>query len=241
MDLSIVIPFYNEEENIEFVLNETVEVLRPTGKSFEIITVDDGSRDRTPEILQKRKADIPELKILRHERNRGQGVAFWTAFEAARGEVIVTLDGDGQNDVHDVPRMLEALKGHDAVMGQRLKRKDGPLKRWASKIAYHSRRIILKDNIRDTACALKVMRAPALKALLPFRGYFRFIPFLLEQAGFSYVAVEVNHRPRQKGTPKYNLRTLFFSHHRRPSVYVVVRKTVFPEILWTKKPSLNAC
>ncbi len=210
MDLSVIIPFYNEEENIDFVLDETASVLRSTGKSFEIITVDDGSTDTTLKILQRRSADIPELKIICHPRNMGQGIAFWTAFENARGQVIVTMDGDGQNDAHDIPRMLEALQGYDAVMGQRLKRRDPALKRWASKIAYHSRRIVLHDHIRDTACALKVLRSETLKSLVPFKGYFRFIPYLLEKAGFSYLALEVNHRPRQKGTPKYNLRTLFF-------------------------------
>jgi dolichol-phosphate mannosyltransferase len=210
MDISVVIPFYNEEANVDFVLAEIASVLRPVGRSFEILAVDDGSTDGTAGALQKNQSAITQLKILTHQRNRGQGAAFWTGFHHAQGALIVTLDGDGQNDFHDVPKMLELLGNHDAVIGQRLKRRDPLSKRWASSIAYYARQIVLKDRIRDTACSLKVLRRETLKCLLPIKGFFRFIPFLLQQGGFSYVTVEVNHRPRQKGEAKYSLMNFFF-------------------------------
>jgi dolichol-phosphate mannosyltransferase len=210
MDISVVIPFYNEEANVDFVLDEIVAVLRPLGRSFEILAVDDGSSDGTAEALKKRQGDILELRVMCHSRNRGQGAAFWTGFQNALGAFLVTLDGDGQNDVHDVPRMLELIDGYDAVIGQRVKRRDPPSKRWASSIAYHARQLVLKDGIRDTACSLKVMRRKTVGSLLPIRGFFRFIPFLLKQGGYSYTTVEVNHRPRQKGKAKYSLLNFFF-------------------------------
>jgi dolichol-phosphate mannosyltransferase len=210
MDLSVIIPFYNEEGNVDFVLDEIVTVLRPLNKSFEIVAVEDGSSDQTLTLLKKKQADILELRVLTHDRNRGQGAAFWTGFTNAIGAVLVSFDGDGQNDVHDVPRMLELLSGYDAVIGQRVKRRDPLSKRWASSIAYHARQLVLKDGIRDTACSLKVMRREVVSSLIPIRGFFRFIPFLLKQAGFTYIPVEVNHRPRQKGQAKYSLLNLFF-------------------------------
>ena len=208
--ISVVIPFYNEEDNIPAVLEEAVDVLRRQGCAFEIIAVDDGSGDQTPELLKSFTGRIPELRIITHPRNRGQGAAFFSGFQAAQGEVLVTIDGDGQNDFHDVPVMLKLLPRHDAVFGQRSRRDDPVQKLIASRIAFFFRRLVLGDQIRDTACGLKVMKKETLKALVPIRGFYRFIPFLLALAGYSCAAIDVNHRPRRAGKTKYSLLKGYF-------------------------------
>ena len=235
MDVSVVIPFYNEEGNVEFVLGEISEVLRREGRKFEVIAVDDCSRDGTAELLKKVSAVMPELRIITHPHNYGQAAALFTAFEAATGDVLITLDGDRQNDFRDVPRLLPLLEQYDAVFGQRVNRQDPPSKLVASRIGNSVRRFFLRDGVRDTACGLKLMKRTALKYILPVDGFQRFIPFLLKEAGMSFIAVDVNHRHRSAGKSKFSLLKLYFigpimdlfcmCWYQRRNLYRIRRKT----------------
>jgi glycosyltransferase involved in cell wall biosynthesis/predicted membrane-bound dolichyl-phosphate-mannose-protein mannosyltransferase len=210
MKLSVVIPFYNEAGNADFVLNEVSEVLRAVGVEYEIIAVDDASKDETPLILKKAAARIPGLRVVTHPRNAGQTAAFWTGFDHSSGEWIVIMDGDRQNDFRDLPKMLAHTGRYDAVFGQRLKRNDPFYKIMASRTAYRVRNFFLKDGVVDTACAFKLFKRDALKYLIPCKGTLRFIPFLLKEAGVPFICVEVNHRPRVKGDSKYSLLKGYF-------------------------------
>jgi len=208
--ISVIIPFYNEEGNLEGVLKEVSDVLSQQNVPYEIIAIDDASIDQTPALLKGACERIPQLRTITHSRNLGQGAAFFTGFDAAEGNVVVTMDGDGQNDFRDVPRMLELLSRYDAVFGQRSHRNDPLPKLIASRIAFFFRRIILGDHVRDTACGLKVMKKETLNNLIPIRGFLRFIPFLLTQAGLACATVDVNHRPRRFGKTKYSLLKGYF-------------------------------
>lgn len=210
MKLSIVIPFYNEEDNIRAVFSEIKAVLSRSHCEYEILAFDDGSQDKTSAILQELAQDIKELRIITHSRNLGQGVCLWEGLMQAKQEVIVTLDGDGQNDFSDILKMLPLLKDYDAVLGQRLNRKDSFLKRLTSKIGYLCRRIVLDDRTKDTACGLKVMKKEVIKYFLPLRNFYLFIPFMLQTAGKRFVTIEVNHRRRLKGRSKYRFWKFFF-------------------------------
>ena|SRR3989339_123054 len=209
MDISVIVQFYNEEENIEFVLSEIVSVLRLLGRKFEIIAVDDGSTDKTSEILRNKRKDIEELIVKAHIKNLGKDACLWAGFEAANGDIVVNTDGDGQDDFNEVPKMLKYLNEYDAVFGQRVDRCDPPLKVVSTKIAFFFRRLILKDNLRDSTCPLKVMKKKTLKYLFPLGGFHRFIPFLLKEAGVPCIGVDVNHRSRHAGRSKYYLLRFF--------------------------------
>ncbi len=210
MNISVIVPLYNEEGNVETILKEIIEVLRPRAKSFEIIAINDGSKDRTSELLQNLRNGIPELRVLTHAANKGQGSALWTGFLSAQGDVIITTDGDCQNDFHDVPPMLDLLSNHDAVFGQRYKRNDPLQKKLASSFAFFCRRVILDDHVRDTACALRAMKRSCLQYILPWSGFFRFIPFLLKEAGVPFAVYAAHHRPRRFGKSKFLLLRLYF-------------------------------
>ncbi len=208
--LSVIIPFYNEEDNVDFVLGEIVDVLDDGDRDWEIIAVDDGSTDRTGGLLAAAAGRIPRLRVLSHSRNLGKDAAFWYAFKISRGVCLVTLDGDGQNDFRDVPAMLEMLDGCEAVFGQRTKREDPIQKLIASRIGFFFRRLVLADDVEDTACGLKVLKRTALAAILPVEGFHRFIPFMLRQAGCPYKTKSVHHRPRRAGKTKFSLRRGYF-------------------------------
>lgn len=210
MKISVVVPFYNEEGNVDFVLEEIVSTLRPLGHAFEIIAVDDGSQDGTGRLLKKAKAKIAELVVIAQENNTGAAAALWTGFEAVTGDIIIMMDGDRQNDFRDVPRLLPLLDKYDAVFGQRVRRQDPPSKLIATRIAYYVRNFFLGDGVRDTACALKIMKRSVLKYLIPIEGIQRFIPFLLLEAGVPCIAAPVNHRPRSSGESNFSLLRLYF-------------------------------
>lgn len=210
MKISIIIPFYDEEGNIEFVIQEVVNVLKAISCEYEILAFDDGSHDQTPFILQQLSRQIKALKIFTHPRNLGQGVCLWRGLTQATGDVIVTMDGDGQNDFHDVAGMLPLLSQFDAVLGQRIKRNDPLSKRMATRIAYFFRRFILGDTVRDAACGLKVMKREIIKYFIAVRSFHLFIPFMLTQAGVPFTTIGINHRPRTKGRSKYSLLKFYF-------------------------------
>src|SRR2546425_6618423 len=173
-----------------------------TGLDYEIIFVDDGSRDET---VARITAD-PRTRVLRFEKNAGQSAAIFAGLQAVRSEVAVLIDGDLQNDPADIPRLLaEISRGADLVCGYRAQRKDTLVKRLTSWIANLVRSRFTKDGVRDTGCTLKAMRRECVSALVPFKGMHRFIPALVKAAGYRLVEIPVNHRPRRFGQSKYGL------------------------------------
>jgi glycosyltransferase involved in cell wall biosynthesis len=201
--LSVVIPAYNEEANVEPCYRELAAVLESTGQLFEVVFVDDGSTDGTAEALRRLARDDPRVRVVRFRRNAGQTAALDAGFRAARGAVIVTMDADLQNDPRDIPRLLAALPGHDAVCGWRVDRRDPWTKRVASRIANRVRSRITGDGVHDTGCTLKAFRREALRRLHLYRGMHRFLPALLLMEGCRLTEVPVGHRPRRTGTSKY--------------------------------------
>ena len=200
MLLSVVIPLYNEAENIAPLCAEIADALR--GRAYEIVLVDDKSTDDTLAAIPK----LPEIRVLELAHNTGQSGAMYAGIQAARGDILVLLDGDRQNDPADIPRMLEALEegsGVDLVCGYRASRKDTFSKRLTSRIANAVRSRFTHDGVRDTGCTLKVLRKECREALLPFNGMHRFIPALIKGMGYRITEVAVNHRPRVAGVSKY--------------------------------------
>lgn len=210
MKISVVVPFFNEGEDVALVVEEIVRNLEQIHKDFEIIAVDDGSTDNTSAVLKSISASYPQLTVVTFPENRGKDAALFAAFHRASGDIIVTMDGDGQDDSADIPRMLALLKTHDAVFGRRAKRSDAWPKRLASRIAFASRRLLLADNVEDTACGLKAMKKWTLEYCLPIKGVHRFIPFLFKEAGISYAVMDVNHRARLHGKTKFSLLKFYF-------------------------------
>ncbi|MEP7015083.1 MAG: glycosyltransferase family 2 protein [Verrucomicrobiota bacterium] len=200
LEVSVVVPLFNEEENISILQSELRAALK--GLDHEIIFVDDGSVDRTVERIEA----APNIRVLRFEKNAGQSAAMYAGLQAARGVTAVLIDGDLQNDPADIPRLLEEIaRGADLVCGYRANRKDTLVKRLTSRIANAVRSRFTKDGVRDTGCTLKAMRRECVSALLPFKGMHRFIPALVKGAGFRLVEIPVNHRSRRFGESKYGL------------------------------------
>ncbi len=204
IDLSVLLPAYNEEACLAAIVRETVCVLHGMDKSFEILVVDDGSTDWTPRRLNDLSAEVAELRFLRLATNSGQSAALCAAFRAARGRILVTLDADGQNDPSDIPALVAKLDTCDLCCGYRAKRQDSWSKRFGSRLANAVRNRILRENIRDTGCTLKAFRAEWARELpMQFRGMHRFIPALLAMAGARIEEIPVHHRPRAAGQSKY--------------------------------------
>ena len=202
--LSVLAPIYNEQENIEPLVERIVAALDPLGRSYEIVAVDDGSTDRSLEVLKELQEVRPCLVIVRHRTNCGQTAAFDTAFRAARGDVFVTIDADLQNDPRDIARLLAKMEeGYDAVCGVRVKRDDPWIKLVSSRIANAFRRSVLKDTFTDTGCSLKVFRRECALSIKLFKGLHRFLPMLFEMEGFRVAELPVAHHPRTRGTSKY--------------------------------------
>lgn len=198
--VSVVVPLYNEEENVPILQAELATAL--AGIAHEIIYVDDGSVDQTVAHL----TNTPETRLLRFEKNAGQSAAMYAGANAARGAIVVLIDGDLQNDPVDIPRLVaEIERGADLVCGYRAKRKDTMVKRLTSLIANFVRSRFTKDGVRDTGCTLKAMRRECVRTLVPFKGMHRFIPALVKGAGYRLVEIPVNHRARQYGLSKYGL------------------------------------
>jgi dolichol-phosphate mannosyltransferase len=197
---SVIVPLYNEEANLPILQEELRGAL--SGLDYEIIFVDDGSVDGTAERIET----VPNIRLIRFEKNAGQSAAIYAGLTAARGATLVVIDGDLQNDPADIPRLLaEIVCGADLVCGYRIKRRDTVVKRLTSRIANTVRSRYTKDGVRDTGCTLKAMRRECVSALLPFKGMHRFIPALVKSAGYRLVEVPVNHRPRRFGQSKYGL------------------------------------
>jgi dolichol-phosphate mannosyltransferase len=198
--VSVVVPLFNEEENVPLLQGELSAAL--SGLDYEIIFVDDGSTDGTV----RRIAPDPRVRLVQFERNAGQSAAMYAGLNSARGNVAVLIDGDLQNDPADIPRLLAEFEhGADLVCGYRAQRKDTVVKRITSRVANFVRSRFTKDGVRDTGCTLKAMKRECVAALLPFKGMHRFIPALVKGAGYRLVEIPVNHRPRKFGLSKYGL------------------------------------
>src|SRR5256885_224902 len=204
--LSLVIPAYNEQENIPVLLERVGAALSQTGKEFEVLIVDDGSTDSTPKLLQEGMQKYPWLRILRMARNGGQSAAFEAGFKAARGEVIATIDADLQNDPEEIPRLLPMLDGYDMITGWRKDRQDTPFRRWQSRQANRIRNWISQETVNDSASSLKIYRAHAIKGLRLFNGAHRFFPTLVKMRGYKVYETPVKHSARFAGTAKYGFR-----------------------------------
>ena len=208
MHVSIVIPVYNEEDNVP-VLVEELGKLAAWRSDYEVVLVDDGSSDRTWERIEALRADHGFLAPVRLPRNRGQSAAMLCGLRAARGDILVTLDGDLQNDPADIPKLVEEMGEADAICGYRAKRRDSWSRRAGSRMANRVRNWVTRDGIRDTGCSLKAFRAACRDDLPPLRGVHRFMPAYFMLHGRTLREAPVNHRPRQHGTSKYtNLKRL---------------------------------
>jgi len=208
--LSVVVPCFDERDNVESLHGEIVRALGGVSGGFELIYVDDGSRDGTDERLAKIAAEDARTRVIRFPENRGQTAALAAGFRAARGELIATLDGDGQNDPADLPRLLAGLVGADVVNGVRVSRQDGPLRRLSSRIGNGVRNWATGERVSDVGCSLRVMRAVYVKRVKLFRGMHRFLPTLLRMEGARVIELPVGHRPRRAGRSKYGVANRLF-------------------------------
>lgn len=208
MKFSLIIPVYNEAGNISRLVAECFDTI-PESLLGELIVVDDCSTDRSAGELLTLKADYPRLRVIRHATNAGQSAALRTGILAARHDVVAQLDGDGQNDPADLPKMAEMLgpagkSGPALIGGIRTKRKDTGSKRWASKAANRIRDWALQDNCPDTGCGTKIYWREAFLRLPFFTSIHRYLPALFQTYGYECAYVPVNDRPRMEGVSKYN-------------------------------------
>jgi len=213
-DISVVIPVFDEEGAAPALAREIAAAFR--GRNHEIVFVDDASRDGTRAVLQALKSEIPQLRVLAHRKNAGQSRAIRTGILGARGDVIVTLDGDGQNDPADGPKLVDALLSGPAdlalVGGERVKRQDSQAKKIASRVGNGVRRRLLKDTANDTGCGLKAFRREAFLRLPYFDHIHRYLPALMLREGYKTAFMPVHHRHRETGRSKYtNLGRLWAS------------------------------
>lgn len=208
VELSVVAPVFNEAGGAATLAREICRVLE--GRSFEVIFVDDGSRDTTRLELAEVRRELPQLRLVAHRRNAGQSRAIRSGILAARAPVVATLDGDGQNDPADIPALLRQLTRGDApanlgmVAGERRDRADSPSKRLASSLANGLRRRLLRDGANDTGCGTKVMYREAFLRLPYFYHMHRYLPALMQREGFRVEYAPVRHRPRRHGRSKYS-------------------------------------
>lgn len=207
VDLSVVIPVYNEEENLAPLWAELRPVLEGLGGRFEVVFVDDGSQDRSAEVVRSLREADPRVRLVRLKANAGETAATAAGLRAARGRRLVTMDADRQNDPADLPGLLAHLDGWDAVTGWRADRAAGDslARRLASRVANGIRNALSDEQVRDSGCTFRAFRRECLRELPLYRGLHRFIPTLLRLQGFRVLEVPVNHRPRRAGRSKYGV------------------------------------
>ena len=207
LEFSVVVPVHNESGNVEALAREIATAL--DGRAYEMIFVDDASTDETRSELAELKETFPALRILSHRKNAGQSRAIRTGVQAARGRVVGTLDGDGQNDPADLPDLYRALTRQDApeklamVMGRRASRKDTAWKRFGSRFANSIRKRMLRDDCDDSGCGIKVLRREVYLTLPYFDHMHRYMPALVRADGYDVEYMDVNHRERGAGRSKY--------------------------------------
>ena len=204
-EISVVIPVYNEEENLPVLAREIRQALETVGRPYEVLYVDDGSTDRSPEVLRGLAREDPRVRVLRQRRNSGQSAALDAGFRHARAPVVVTLDADLQNDPADIPRLLERMGDYDVVSGVRTNRQDTWVRRASSRLANGVRNRVTHESVTDVGCTLRAYRAEYLRRIPVFNGMHRFLPTLLRMEGARVTEVPVRHRPRLYGQPKYGI------------------------------------
>jgi dolichol-phosphate mannosyltransferase len=205
LDLSVVIPVYNEEANLPLLWPELRSVLEPLGLQFEVLFIDDGSRDRSAEIVRGFRDADPRVRLIRLKANSGETAATDAGFKSARGRWVVTMDADLQNDPHDLPMLLAHLDQWDGVTGWRVKRDDPFLRRASSRLANAIRNWVSDESVQDSGCTYRAFRRECLRGLVLYRGFHRFVPTLLRMRGYRVLEVPVNHRPRRFGQSKYGI------------------------------------
>lgn len=205
-EISLVIPVYNEEENLPILHAEIRQAMAGVGRPYEVLYVDDGSTDDSPEILRRIAREDPGVRVLRQRRNSGQSAALDAGFRFARGGIVVTLDADLQNDPADIPRLLERMDEFDVVSGVRASRRDSWMRRVSSRVANRVRNRVTHESVTDVGCTLRAARVEYLRRIHVFNGMHRFLPTLLRMEGARVTEVPVHHRPRLHGQPKYNIR-----------------------------------
>lgn len=213
--ITLVVPVFNEEKNIPVLFDEIRGTVSGLEKQWEILFVDDGSTDGSLDVIKQLATMHPEVRYLSFVNNCGQSAAFGMGFQNARGDVVITIDADLQNDPADIPAMLFRMEqGCDMVIGWRAKRQDTFAKRFASRIANAVRNRISHETVKDTGCSLKVMRTDLARRLPLFKGMHRFLPTLMKMQGATVAEMKVNHRPRLHGESKYGTfaraKTAFF-------------------------------
>jgi len=211
IDLSVVIPIYNERENLVPLEEKLNESLRKLDLSYEVILVDDGSLDGSDALIRSLRKQNPHLRLIRFVKNFGQSAAFVAGFRAARGRIIVTMDADLQNDPADIPLLLDKIEEFDVVCGWRHERNDPWIKKISSKIANAVRNKLSDETIADTGCSLKAFRRECFDKIILFNGMHRFFPTLMKMEGFRVTEVKVSHHPRLHGISKYNIRNRLWS------------------------------
>ena len=201
LDLSVIVPLYNEEGNAEELHKKILSACQNLGKTFEIIFIDDGSKDKTASVCK----NLSPLKLIRFRKNFGQTAAFDAGIKEAKGDIIITMDGDLQNDPDDIKLLLEEMqKGYDVVSGWRWQRKDSFMKKFFSRGANLLRKFFMEDTIHDSGCSLKAYKRECFHEVDLFGEMHRFIPAILELQGYKIGEVKVSHHPRIHGKTKYN-------------------------------------
>lgn len=232
IELSIVIPVYNERDNVTVLYHDIVTALATEQYQFEVIFVDDGSSDDTVRQLELLADTDTRVRVIGHKKNAGQSAALVTGGRLARYPLLVTMDGDGQNDPADIPQLLAEYRDEKTVVfGNREKRDDTRLRQWSSKVGNGIRRWLLDDGCPDTGCSLKLFPREAFLALPHFDHLHRFLPALFKRAGYKLVNVPVHHRPRLHGTSKYGvMNRLFVGIHDLFGVRWLLKRPCAPEV-----------
>jgi len=206
-ELSIVVPVFNEEESLPLLWPEIRDVLDPLAIAYEIIFVDDGSQDRSAEIIREFRERDTRVRLIRLKANAGETAATDAGFKTVRGRFVVVMDADLQNDPRDIPPMLAHLDQWDAVTGWRVDRAAGDswIRRISSRVANRVRNRLSEETVQDSGCTFRAFRRECLRHLVLYKGFHRFIPTLLKIQGFRVLEVPVNHRPRRFGKSKYGI------------------------------------
>ena len=203
---SIVVPFYNESSNAAPLIREIRSLTATWSDPYEIILIDDGSADFTAAAIRDEIVTWSEARLLQLFENYGQAAALYIGMQAARGEYVILLDGDSQNDPRDIPRLLNALDGADLVVGLRRDRQDSVARLIMSQLGNALRSRLLGDGIKDSGCGLKAFRREVIAAFIPIRTLYSFMPALALSAGYKVTQLPVHHRPRKSGKSKYGIR-----------------------------------
>ena len=239
LDLSIIIPLKDEAQSVIPLKNEIDDVMRQLPYSWECLWIDDGSTDSTLEQIQRFNQQDPNHQYVCLSANCGQSAALHTGFSRASGEIIITLDGDGQNDPGDIPRLIEHLhqENCDMVNGVRQNRMDSFTRKVSSRIANGFRNWLTRENITDVGCSLRVFRHECVRHIIPFKGYHRFLPTLIRIAGYNRISqVPVNHRPRKFGQTSYGIHNrLWVGILDTFAVRWMQSRLVFPKVKSTSK------